>query len=68
MCTVAPGLFATPLLESLPEKVRAFLSQTVPCPKRIGHPDEFAHIVQTIIENPLMNGETIRVDGALRMG
>ncbi|XP_003742993.1 3-hydroxyacyl-CoA dehydrogenase type-2 [Galendromus occidentalis] len=68
VCTVAPGLFDTPLLASLPEKVRVFLAQTIPFPKRLGNPDELAHVVQTIIENPLMNGEVVRVDGALRMG
>lgn len=67
VCCVAPGLFDTPLLASLPEKVRTFLAETIPFPKRLGNPDELAHVVQTIIENPLLNGEVIRVDGALRM-
>ena len=61
------GLFATPLLESLPEKVKTFLSETVPFPKRLGYPDEFAQLVQSIVENRMMNGEVIRLDGALRM-
>lgn len=61
------GLFNTPLLQQLPEKVRAFLAKTIPFPQRLGEPSEFAHVVQAIIENPLLNGETIRVDGALRM-
>uniref|UniRef100_A0A6M2DEN5 3-hydroxyacyl-CoA dehydrogenase type-2 n=1 Tax=Xenopsylla cheopis TaxID=163159 RepID=A0A6M2DEN5_XENCH len=65
--TIAPGLFNTPLLQQLPEKVRAFLAKTIPFPQRLGEPSEFAHVVQAIIENPLLNGETIRVDGALRM-
>lgn len=65
--TIAPGLFDTPLLASLPEKVRTFLASTVPFPPRLGHPDEFAHLAQFLIENPMMNGETIRLDGALRM-
>jgi len=65
--TVAPGLFDTPLLASLPEKVRAFLAQTVPNPSRLGHPDEFAQLVQAIVLNKMINGETIRLDGALRM-
>jgi len=65
--TVAPGLFDTPLLASLPEKVKKFLSSTIPFPGRLGNPDEFAHTVQFIIENPKINGEVIRVDGALRM-
>ncbi|KAL8583412.1 hypothetical protein ACOMHN_057868 [Nucella lapillus] len=67
VCTIAPGLFDTPLLASLPEKVRSFLASTIPFPSRLGHPDEYAHMVQCIVENPLMNGEVIRLDGALRM-
>ncbi|XP_072176211.1 3-hydroxyacyl-CoA dehydrogenase type-2-like [Diadema setosum] len=67
VCTVAPGLFDTPLLASLPEKVRAFLARTVPFPSRLGAPDEYAHMVLSIIQNPMMNGEVIRIDGALRM-
>lgn len=62
-----PGLFATPLLESLPEKVKKFLAETVPFPKRLGYPDEYAQLVQSIVENNMMNGEVIRLDGALRM-
>ncbi|KAF6020440.1 hypothetical protein EB796_021243 [Bugula neritina] len=65
--TIAPGLFDTPLMASLPEKVRKFLADTVPFPKRLGYPDEFAHLVQSVIENPMMNGEVIRLDGAIRM-
>lgn len=65
--TIAPGLFDTPLLASLPEKVRAFLAKTVPNPSRLGDPDEFAHLAQHIILNKMMNGETIRLDGAIRM-
>ena len=65
--TIAPGLFETPLLGSLPEKVRQNLASTVPCPSRLGKPEEYAHLVQTIIENQMINGETIRLDGALRM-
>jgi len=64
---IAPGLFDTPLLQSLPEKVRAFLAKTVPNPSRLGNPDEFAMLVQTIVLNHMMNGETIRLDGAIRM-
>lgn len=67
VCTIAPGLFDTPLLSSLPEKVRNFLSKSVPFPPRLGKPDEFAMMVQTIITNPYLNGEVIRVDGSLRM-
>merc|ERR1712086_544858 len=65
--TIAPGLFDTPLLASLPEKVRAFLAKTVPNPSRLGNPDEYAHLVEHIILNQMMNGETIRLDGAIRM-
>ncbi|XP_014397479.1 PREDICTED: 3-hydroxyacyl-CoA dehydrogenase type-2 [Myotis brandtii] len=65
--TIAPGLFGTPLLTSLPEKVRNFLASQVPFPSRLGHPAEYAHLVQSIIENPFINGEVIRLDGAIRM-
>ncbi|XP_056397225.1 3-hydroxyacyl-CoA dehydrogenase type-2 [Hyla sarda] len=65
--TIAPGLFATPLLLGLPEKAREFLAKQVPFPSRLGDPDEYAHLVQTIVENPMINGEVIRLDGALRM-
>jgi len=65
--TIAPGLFNTPLLASLPEKVRAFLAKTVPNPSRLGNPDEFAHLVEHVVLNHMMNGETIRLDGAIRM-
>ena len=67
VCTIAPGIFDTPLTASLPEKVRKYLAKTVPFPKRLGKSEEFAHLVQTIIENPLLNGEVIRLDGAVRM-
>mmetsp|Transcript_41109 Transcript_41109/g.69906 ORF Transcript_41109/g.69906 Transcript_41109/m.69906 type:complete len:253 (+) Transcript_41109:53-811(+) len=65
--TIAPGLFMTPLLAGLPEKVQTELAATVPNPKRLGHPDEFAQLAQAIIENKMLNGEVIRLDGALRM-
>lgn len=65
--TIAPGLFKTPLLAGLPEKVQNELAATVPNPSRLGDPDEFAHLVQAIIENRMLNGETIRLDGAIRM-
>jgi len=65
--TIAPGLFDTPLLQSLPDKVRDFLAKTVPNPSRLGSPDEFAALVQTIVLNRMINGETIRLDGAIRM-
>jgi len=65
--TIAPGLFDTPLLASLPETVRKSLADSVPCPQRLGITDEYAHLVQAIIENPMINGEVIRIDGAIRM-
>lgn len=65
--TIAPGLFDTPLLRSLPDKVREFLAKTIPFPQRLGDPAEFAQFVESIVDNPLLNGETIRLDGALRM-
>jgi len=65
--TIAPGLFETPLLGSLPEDARALLSANVPFPKRLGQPPEYAALVRAIVENPMLNGETIRLDGALRM-
>jgi len=61
------GLMETPLLASLPDKVRHYLASTIPFPQRLGLPDEYAHLVQCIVENPLLNGEVIRLDGALRM-
>ncbi|HVZ45788.1 MAG TPA: SDR family NAD(P)-dependent oxidoreductase [Ramlibacter sp.] len=66
--TIAPGVFDTPILARLPEKVKAALGEAVPNPSRLGQPDEFAQLAQHIIENPMLNGETIRLDGALRMG
>jgi len=68
VCTIAPGIFDTPLLGRVPEDVRAKLAESVPHPRRLGHPEEFARLVLAIIDNPLLNGETIRLDGALRMG
>ncbi|KAF6090602.1 hydroxysteroid 17-beta dehydrogenase 10 [Phyllostomus discolor] len=65
--TIAPGLFGTSLLNSLPEKVRNFLASQVPFPRRLGDPAEYGHLVQSIIENPFINGEVIRLDGAIRM-
>ena len=65
--TIAPGLFKTPLFATLPDKVIASLEQMVPFPQRLGHPSEYATLVQSIIENPMLNGETIRLDGAIRM-
>jgi len=65
--TIAPGLFRTPLMDELPEEVQAALGASVPFPSRLGHPDEFAMLAQQIIENPMLNGEVIRLDGAIRM-
>lgn len=65
--TIAPGLFNTPMLAQLPQKVRDFLAKTIPFPQRLGDPSEYAQMVEAIVENPLLNGETIRLDGALRM-
>ena len=60
-------LYDTPLLASLPEAVRQELALTIPFPQRLGDPEEYAHLVQALIKNPMMNGEVIRLDGALRM-
>ena len=65
--TIAPGIFHTPLMDNLPEEVQASLSASVPFPARMGDPTEFAALVQHICENAYMNGETIRLDGAIRM-
>jgi len=65
--SIAPGLFRTPMLAALPEQVQNELGKTVPLPKRLGDPKEFAMLVQSILENPMINGEVIRLDGALRM-
>jgi NAD(P)-dependent dehydrogenase (short-subunit alcohol dehydrogenase family) len=67
VCTIAPGLFDTPLLAGLPEDARAALGAQVPHPARLGLPDEFAALAAHIVENPMLNGEVIRLDGALRM-
>jgi NAD(P)-dependent dehydrogenase (short-subunit alcohol dehydrogenase family) len=66
--TIAPGTFDTPLLAGLPEAARQSLGQQVPFPSRLGRPEEFAALVAHIIENEMLNGEVIRLDGALRMG
>jgi 3-hydroxyacyl-CoA dehydrogenase/3-hydroxy-2-methylbutyryl-CoA dehydrogenase len=65
--TIAPGIFDTPLLATLSEPVRASLSKQVPFPSRLGQPDEYAALALHIVENVMLNGETIRLDGALRM-
>ena len=65
--TIAPGLFLTPLLASLPQEAQDSLGKQVPFPSRLGQPDEFAQLVEAIIANPMLNGETIRLDGSIRM-
>jgi NAD(P)-dependent dehydrogenase (short-subunit alcohol dehydrogenase family) len=67
VCTIAPGLFDTPLLAGLPEEHRQALGAQVPHPPRLGRPEEYAQLACHIAENPMLNGETIRLDGALRM-
>jgi NAD(P)-dependent dehydrogenase (short-subunit alcohol dehydrogenase family) len=65
--TILPGIFDTPLMAGAPEKVRAALAASVPFPKRLGHPDEFAQLAETMIINGYFNGESVRLDGAIRM-
>ena len=65
--TIAPGTFDTPLLAALPEDARQQLASQIPFPSRLGKPEEFGHLAAHIVENPMLNGETIRLDGALRM-
>lgn len=65
--TIAPGIFETPMLMGMPEEVRDALGKMVPFPSRLGRPAEYAHLAKTIIENGMLNGETIRLDGAIRM-
>lgn len=67
VCTIAPGTFDTPILARLSQEVRDSLAKSVPHPSRLGHPSEFAMLAMHIIENPMLNGETIRLDGAMRM-
>lgn len=65
--TIAPGIFDTPILARLPENVKASLRASVPHPPRLGQPDEFARLALHVVDNPMINGETIRLDGAIRM-
>ena len=67
VCTIAPGLFLTPLMAELPLPVQESLAASIPFPKRLGKPEEFAHLCAAIVENMSLNGEVIRLDGALRM-
>ncbi len=65
--TIAPGLFHTPMMDGMPDEVRESLGKQVPFPPRLGKPDEFAHLVAAVYANPMLNGTTIRLDGAIRM-
>jgi NAD(P)-dependent dehydrogenase (short-subunit alcohol dehydrogenase family) len=67
VCTIAPGLFLTPLMAQLPQAVQDSLAASIPFPKRLGKPEEFAQLAASIIQNLSLNGEVIRLDGALRM-
>jgi len=64
---IAPGLFSTPMLQELPPEVQASLAASIPFPRRLGRPDEYARLVLHIVDNSALNGEVIRLDGALRM-
>lgn len=65
--TIAPGMFDTPMVDFLPKDVKEYLHSLTPVPKRFGKPDEYAHLVEAIVANPLLNGVTIRLDAGLRM-
>jgi NAD(P)-dependent dehydrogenase (short-subunit alcohol dehydrogenase family) len=65
--TIAPGLFSTPLFDELPQTARDALASSVPHPRRLGEPSEYAALVTHVVENPMINGEVIRLDGAIRM-
>jgi NAD(P)-dependent dehydrogenase (short-subunit alcohol dehydrogenase family) len=67
VCTIAPGIFETPMVAGLPEAARASLGKQVPFPPRLGRPTEYAALAVHIFENTMLNGETIRLDGAIRM-
>ena len=67
VCTIAPGIFDTPLLGALPEETRQSLAASIPHPRRLGRPEEYAELAAHIVENGMLNGEVIRLDGALRM-
>ena len=64
---IAPGVFQTPMMAGMPDKVRETIESQIPFPSRLGHPDEFAALVQHILENRMLNGAVLRLDGALRM-
>jgi NAD(P)-dependent dehydrogenase (short-subunit alcohol dehydrogenase family) len=65
--TIAPGIFETPMLRGLPEAAQRSLAESIPFPKRLGRPEEYALLVRQILENPMLNGEVIRLDGAIRL-
>jgi NAD(P)-dependent dehydrogenase (short-subunit alcohol dehydrogenase family) len=67
VCTIAPGIFDTPMLQRLADPIKQSLAQSVPNPHRLGNPDEYAKLAMQIVENGYLNGETIRLDGAIRM-
>jgi NAD(P)-dependent dehydrogenase (short-subunit alcohol dehydrogenase family) len=67
VCTIAPGVFKTPLLDILPEEAQKYLGESIPFQQRLGHAEEFSSLAMHILENRYLNGETIRLDGALRM-
>ena len=67
VCAIAPGIFLTPMLAGLPQAAQDSLGQQVPHPSRLGRPEEYAMLVDSIVSNPMLNGETIRLDGAIRM-
>lgn len=67
VCTIAPGIFDTPMLAGLPNDVQESLGRSVPFPSRLGRPDEYAALAQHVVENEMLNGESIRLDGALRL-
>ena len=67
VCTIAPGIMDTPMLARLPDNVKQSLGASVPNPARLGRPEEYAALAMHIVENAYLNGETIRIDGALRM-
>jgi NAD(P)-dependent dehydrogenase (short-subunit alcohol dehydrogenase family) len=66
VCAIAPGTMGTPLMQSAPEEMKAKLVESIVFPRRMGEPDEFALLVESIVSNPYLNGENIRLDGALR--
>lgn len=67
ICTIAPGLFLTPMMGSLPQEIQESLGKATPFPARLGRPEEYAQLAQHIVENEMLNGETIRLDGAVRL-